>query len=231
MKINALPMRSVASVLAAALFLSGGCARTEYVDLGKEKSDLISPLRHVGVKLDPDYIDDFPDCTIVLASETADGLEFLGPVVEETLARHLSKKMTRVVDPYERENLAYQYSLDLRHEHDQEELADIAGCDTLLNSHVVGSGMTSAVVWSRIEIGIETLMRRPIDGRVLWRARHTADRSIGGIPFNPLSGVVETYRSLNFAADSDVAESVIDDAIRRVVRSIPDSRLIGRSQF
>jgi hypothetical protein len=229
MKINALPIRNLSPLLAAALFLLGGCARTDYVELGEEKSDLISPLRQVGVKLDPDYIDAFPDCTIVLAPETADGFEFLGPVVEESLARHLSRKMTRVIGPYERETVAYKYSLDLRHEHDQEELADIAGCDTLLNSRVVGSGMTSTVVWSRVEIGIDTLMRRPIDGRVLWRARHTADRSRGGIPSSPLGAVVDTYRSLNFAVDRDIAESVVDDVIRRIVRSIPDSRVLESS--
>lgn len=228
MKCRTLHGRRIISLFLAALCCAA-CTRTEYVELGTEETDLIAPLRHVGVKIDPAYTYNFPDCTIVLKPEARTALQALQPFVEETLARHLSRKMSRVIDANERELLARQNSLDLRHETDQAELANLSGCDTLLTSRIVGTGATSALVWSQIQVGIEAQMIRPLDEKIIWRARHIADRSKGGLPFSPLSAVMDAFSSLNFLSDPDVVESVIDDAIRRIVQSIPDGRVLESS--
>lgn len=67
-------------------------------------------------------------------------------------------------------------------------------------------------------------MVRVSDGHMLWRARHVASRSEGGLPLSPVSLVVETFASTQFSSDREVAASVVDDALRRVVATIPDAR-------
>ena len=68
-------------------------------------------------------------------------------------------------------------------------------------------------------------MLRAADGHVLWRARHIADRSGGGLPVSPIGIVIDTYSSAQFSSDREIAESVVDDALRRLVRSLPDARV------
>lgn len=66
-------------------------------------------------------------------------------------------------------------------------------------------------------------MTRGPHRRLLWRARHIAERSEGGIPFSPLSVVVDGITSARFAADREIVDSVVDDAVRRIVASLPDA--------
>ena len=210
--------------VSAVALLAAGCARTDYVALGADETVPGAPTRHVGVDIAPSLIDEFPDCTIILRPETGPGLQKFGPLVEEALGRHLARKFTRVFDAAERGVIVRRNALDLLHESDRTELAEIAKCDTLLRSRVVGPGKTYLVVWSQVQIGLEVSMIRARDGKVLWRARHMADRSEGGIPFSPIGIVVDAYSSVTFSSDREIAESVIDDAVRRVVRSLSNLR-------
>ena len=67
-------------------------------------------------------------------------------------------------------------------------------------------------------------MLRATDGHVLWRARHIANRSDGGIPLSPIGIAVDAFSSAQFSSDREIAESVVDDAVRRLVRSLPNAR-------
>ena len=49
--------------------------------------------------------------------------------------------------------------------------------------------------------------------------------SDGGLPFSPIGIVIDTYSSALFSSDREIAESVVDDALRRLVRSLPDARV------
>ena len=218
-------VRRVALVLGTMLVTSS-CAGTAYVDLGKGETIPGSPIRTVGVQVDRTLIDEFPDCTIILKPETTPQLRHFGPMVEEALGRYLSRKFTRVIDGLERRQIIRKAALDLRHREDLNELAVLSGCDTLFRSRIVGPGETYLVVWSKVQVGIEITMVRAHDQKMLWRARHSADRSEGGVPFSPIGLVFDAYSSARFSSDREVAESVIDDAVRRLVRSAPNFRKI-----
>ena len=218
-------LRRLAVVLGAALVASS-CAGTAYVDLGKDETMPGSPIRTVGVQVDRALIDEFPDCTIILEPETAPELRHFSPLVEEALGRYLSRKFTRVIDGLERRKIVRKAALDLRHREDLGELAVLSGCDTFFRSRIVGPGETYLVVWSKVQVGIEITMVRARDQKMLWRARHSADRAEGGVPFSPIGLVFDAYSSARFSSDREVAESVIDDAVRRLVRSAPNFRKI-----
>ncbi|MBT8001469.1 MAG: hypothetical protein HN578_00990, partial [Rhodospirillales bacterium] len=93
-------------------------------------------------------------------------------------------------------------------------------CSSYLRSRVIGSGKTNLLVWSQIQVGIEVAMIRATDGVVLWRARHMAQRSDGGLPLTPIGAIVDAYTSIKFSSDREITESMIDDTVRRIVKSI-----------
>lgn len=209
-------------IMAAIIILLSlaGCTRTQYVALGNENSSPISPLRQVGFKTAPSLANNLPDCTIILKTETRPNLQKLGPVVEEALSRHLSRKLGRVVDAADRVGLAQRAALDLVHKPDIQALAQLTNCSTYLRSRVVGSGKTNLLVWSQIQVGIEVAMVQAVDSKVLWRARHMAQRSDGGVPLTPIGAIVDAYTSIKFSSDREITESMIDDTVRRIVKSI-----------
>jgi hypothetical protein len=67
---------------------------------------------------------------------------------------------------------------------DQDALMNGLGCDAFVTMEVIGPGQSYLVVWSEVRIGIEVRMIRAGDRRLLWRARHIAGRSEGGLPIS-----------------------------------------------
>jgi hypothetical protein len=206
------------------LLISAGCTRTQYVALGNENASRISPFRQVGFETAPSLAENFPECTIILKTETGRGLQILGPIVEEALSRHLSRKLARVVDAADRTVFAQRAALDLVHEADIQALSPLTNCSTYLRSRVVGSGKTNLLVWSQIQIGIEVAMVRAVDGVVLWRARHMAQRSDGGVPLTPIGAIVDTYYSARFSSDGEAVISMVDDTVRRLTHSLQETQ-------
>ena len=224
-RMNSFPLLKTVAVLAIGIVVAG-CAKTNYVGYDKETASVPGvPLRTVAVQVDDAYFSDFPDCTIIMPTRTAAGLEDFKPLVEGALGHHMTKKVSRVVGGTERDLRARQASLEVGRTEDRKGLAEATGCKTLLYSRVVGPGHTYLVVWSQVQIGLEIVMLRAADGQVLWKARHIADRSGGGLPLSPIGLAVDTYASTQFSSDREIAESVVDDAVRRLVRSLPDARV------
>jgi hypothetical protein len=217
LRLQANPLTLVAIII---LVFFTGCTRTQYVPLGNENASPISPFRQVGFKKAPSLDENFPRCTIILKTETGPGLQKLGPIVEEALSRHLSRKLGRVVDSSDRAIVAQRAALDLVHKSDVQALAQLTNCSTYIRSRVIGSGKTNLLVWSQVQVGIEVAMVRATDEDVQWRARHMAQRSDGGVPLTPIGAIVDTYSSIKFSSDGEIIESIIDDTIRRIVRSL-----------
>ena len=62
------------------------------------------------------------------------------------------------------------------------------------------------------------------DDKVVWQARHVATRSDGGVPLSPASAIVNIFQAASFQGDGDVNFSLADDAVRRIVKTLPDVR-------
>ena len=80
------------------------------------------------------------------------------------------------------------------------------------------------MVWAERQIGLAIGLIDLRDDAVLWRARHAARRGAGGAPLSPLSLLVSTGAAARFAADADVPLSLLDDALRRTLATLPDLR-------
>ncbi len=211
-------------MVAAAVLVIGGCTGTRYVDF--EDAEVVShlPGRTVAVEIDREYYEDYPDCVVVMPPSAAPGLGRIAGLVEAALASRLTRKVTRVVGAVERDSAIRRMAVDPLRPGDREFLLKTLGCGAFITTEVSGPGNAYYLVWSEFRIGLDARLFRARDGRLLWRARHVADRSGDGLPLLPIGAVVETFSPTRFSADADVVGSVVDDAVRRIVVSLPDSR-------
>lgn len=211
-------------IVAAAVLAISSCTGTRYVDFKDAEADSSLPGSIVAVEIDRQYYEDYPNCVVIMPPSAAPGMGKIARLVEAALTTHLSRKVTRVIGAVERDSVARRMAVDLLRPGDRKSLLKALGCGAFMTTDVSGTGNTFYLIWSEFRIGLDARLFRARDGRLLWRARHVADRSGGGIPLSPIGAIVETFSSTRFSADPDVAYSVVDDAVRRVVASLPDSR-------
>jgi len=214
----------IAAWLLSALGLAA-CAETRYVDLDSAKREGEENLsRTVYFRIDREFYLDFPNCVMVMRTTTAEDRAHSAQLVEAALARHLAMKVSRVIGPLQRDITARDMGADLSRPEDRRALAKSLQCPALVFADVVSHDLTYVVVYSEISIGLDIRMERTADARVLWRARHVADRSKGGLPLSPVGALIDGFISTRFASDREVTDSVVDDAVRRLVATLPDIR-------
>ena len=211
-------------MVAAAVLVMSGCTGTRYVDFEDAEVSSNLPGRTVAVEIDRQFYEDYPDCVVIMPPSAPPGLGKIAGLVESALASYLTRKVTRVVGTVERDLAIRRMAVDPLHPGDRELLLKTLGCGAFMTTEISGPGNAYYLVWSEFRVGIDARLFRARDGRLLWRARHVADRSRGGLPLSPVGAIIDTFSSTRFSADADVADSVVDDAVRRVVASLPDSR-------
>ena len=216
---KSLPLLAMLAMTALA-----ACAETRYV--AYEDDEAIASLfsRSVAFKVAGAYYRDPPDCAVVMPF-LADGRRPANAaIIENALARHLSAKVSSVVAAAERRRLARTLAVDLSRAQGRAALARAAGCGFLVEAAPWGGDGAYALVWTQARIGLEVRMIRARDDRVVWRARHAATRSKGGLPLSPFSAVTNVLTAARFNADGDVAFSMADDAVRRIFETLPSTR-------
>jgi len=214
--------RPAVILLGAALVV--GCVQTRYVGYDRTQQDEPLNDRQVEYDIDSQFYRDPPDCAVVLPFHAADRSRPFGRVIERALARHLSDRLDRVIGPEERGRLVRRLAVDLSHPGDRRAFANSQGCRFLVEAAAWHDGDVYAVFWSQARIGLEVRMVRVRDDHVVWQARHVATRSDGGLPTSPFSAAVSAFEAGMLRADPDVQLSVADDAARRIVLSLPDTR-------
>ena len=223
-------MRKIAGlVLCLCIMLAGGgCGGTRYVPFETAEKTKSLPVRTVAVDVDPEFFEDFPDCTVIMPPKAPASMAGYSRFVASALSRHLTAKISRVVSPKERNLVARRMGVDMRHPGDFRDFMKELGCDTYVKSEIVGAGKFFLLVWSQMRIGLDVSLLRVGSERPLWRARHVAGRSDGGVPLSPVGVVVDAFMALRFSADMDVDVSVVEDAVRRLVYSLPDAKIYHR---
>lgn len=164
---------------------------------------------------------DPPDCVVILPSGVDGEVEAL--TAERAFARHLFGRVSKVIAPDQRDAETRYLALDLRHEGDRARYANLTGCRHGAALTLAG-GRRWAVVWAEATLDLEARMIDLTTGLTVWRARHRATRSNGGLPISPLGFLVAVGTAGTFAADGDLVPSVLDDGLRALTATLPDFR-------
>ena len=219
-------MKRSGFIAVAPLLFLAACAETTYVGYQGEEASPGMFSRQVEFKVSKAFYRDPPDCVVVLPSAASDKVQGdgRGRAIEAALARQLSDRVNRVIGPNERDRLDRRLALDLSRPSDRRVFARQVRCGFFVQAKPWGGASINAVIWTQARVGLEVMMTRAGDGAVLWQARHVATRSGGGLPLSPFSIVSNAFMAARLNADGDVPLSLIDDALRRMVRTLPNTR-------
>jgi hypothetical protein len=215
------------AVLAAALAISA-CAETQYVPYGEGPSPdvaAVSPTRTVEHEASADFLLDPPRCVLLAPIVAKDVEPKLVDMIERAFIPNLAMRAGRVVSGGARDQLARYRGLDPTRVADRRAIAAALNCDAIAEVEVKEAGADFLVVWSNLRLGLEARLIRADSGVVLWRARHLARRSDGGLPLG-IGGIASVYSAASLAMDEDQAASLVDDATRRIFATwVPPRRL------
>lgn len=170
-----------------------------------------------------EFFKDPPRCVVVLSAPSV-GHVVAAERMAEALARHLSGRFNRVIQPGERRRLVRRMAVDLSHPADARHFAAAQACPGLLRWQILRAGEDNAVVWSQKHLSLSAELVRARDGAVLWRAGAAAERSSGDPPLSLFSLPLALIRAAEFQTDDDAVASMLDDVARRLFASLPDVR-------
>lgn len=200
------------------IFLAG-CARTEYKPIEESDKPSVGLSRTVNFYLNPEIKNDPPQCVLVLQPRLDINSEILVRI-EKTIVRHLSEKFSQVISGKLRDIKAAKYALDLAIYSDRHDFANEVNCGSVFQFKIFQPKHQYMGVWSEISIGLEARLFRQHDGVLLWRAQHVARRSDGGVSFSPFGFAINAYEANTLSSDGDVLESVTEDVVRRIMKSM-----------
>lgn len=205
----------------ALIFLLSACMQPAYkkyngADTTTEEINALD----VTYQLLPAFDQSLPDCVFVL--ETQEEFESgMGLSVARALARHMGEKVDRVIFPRVRERISRKQGLDLSHEKDRQHFAARQRCGYAVIAELYDLGDDYAVIFARKYLGLKIELRRIRDHQLLWQAAHTVWRADGGVPLSPLGAIGGIAQAAALNQDREALESMIDDALRRILRTLP----------
>jgi hypothetical protein len=210
--------------LVVLLLATAACTEVRYLREGGTEPASGRLERTVVYKVEGDFYRSPPRCTIVMPIQWPDADPRLVRQVEEALGRHLMTKVDRVIGPVARDRAARQRVYDLGDADQRRRLARALRCDTVVEGETRDAQTTFALVWAQTRFGLAVSLESAGDGRPLWRASHTAERSAGGLPLSLTDVPKGAYSAGRLMKDREVFPSMVDDVVRRVMASLPDTR-------
>lgn len=218
------------TIAAVALMMVAGwlsaCAETRYVsfsEVSPKESDGAAVSRVVAFERDPRLLSQPPRCVVFqqLPANTVDPR--LALIIEDTILRHLSRRVSRMVSGSYRDRLARERGLDPARQKDTIKLAAAAGCDAVLSAEIIDPEAFYALVIAGYRLGLDLRLVRVVDGVPMWRSRHVAQRSDGGLPLG-FSALTAAWSASSFAQDEESVHSLVDDLARRLFATWPARR-------
>ncbi len=222
-------MRRIALLLLCAGLAVSACTRTTYHGFEAKEPPLPLVERRVQFYLSPAYFRDPPRCAAIHTISPAPASP-ITRAVERAVERHMSTRLERVMGPGQVERTTAHLAVELSHPADRRVFRRQSGCDALVRIRIDRVTDDYFVIWSRRAIALTLEMIRTIDGKLLWKAHHRAERSDGGLPLSILSLPFTAARAARLKGDHETFESIADDAVRRMMATLPDLRIPAQSR-
>ena len=209
-------------IIVAMFFILSGCMVTTYtpvnsVQLEKKQSALFS--QDVIYRISDDLYKEAPNCVIIWPTQDPKM-----PKIEAAVARYASERFVRVIGPKLRERNVRKWAFDLRSHADRQTFSRKVKCPFGINISTAQRNRDYFVVWSQQRLILTLDLKSMGQKKTLWSAHHSAKRSGGGIPLSPISFAINAAEAGLHQNDNDVAASLIDDAVRRMIVTLPDLR-------
>jgi hypothetical protein len=190
----------------------------------QETAEPTSPLdRQVVYHLDRAFYTDPPACAVVMPSRDMINVQ-LATIIEDSITRHLTMKVPRVIGATERIRLLRELAIDIASSDGQKRFGQLTGCRVFLHWRTLEATDGYALVIASRSFGLDLAMTGVSSNIILWRASHVAKRWDGGISLSPVSVVFSAFEATQFHNDTDIIPSMVDDVVRRLFVTLPDLR-------
>jgi hypothetical protein len=184
----------------------------------------------VGHGLHDRFMRDPPTCVIILPARLPRGTEIRAIDLEVSVERFLTVQFDRVLAGSYRDRQARHLALDLNRPEDLAIFAARTRCHHALSITMDGGKLSYAVIWAERRVGLHLrLTRVGAFDEVLWWPRDVGVRGDGGLPLSPFGAAGALFRAGRVAEDHRQGLSLLDDVLRRMMRSLPDVRDPGYS--
>ncbi len=182
----------------------------------------ITPYRRLlEVAIDHQFFEDRPDCVLLLPMAGSARQSPFGQLVEDYLALHLGFRFIRVVHGHDRDRISTHAGIDLIDPADRQRFHENAACGYEIAFQLIQARADFVLVWAQLSLGLEARLTRSRDGKVLWKARHIATRSEGGIAVSPFAAVSSAVKATALMSDGDQMVSLVADLTRRIAGTLP----------
>ena len=198
------------------------CTTTSYRTYQTPAPEQNALIREVVYHVDTELYASPPRCVVILPTNKDIDVEHTN-LIERALVRHLRDSIPRVITIDERRELTRSLAVDLAEKQDRQAFARATSCEAHLTWNVLDAESQFLLFWSHRSLGLEVALIRSRDDMTLWKARHSASRSNGGLPLSPISAPISAYQAASLAGDADVTPSMIEDVIRRLFATLPES--------
>lgn len=200
------------------LLLTACVTPPAYRDVAQDKGE-VNP-RDVNYQVFSDLYRDPPDCVVVMAAKTEDHQD-VGAQVSRAVARYMGGKVDRVIFPRHRDRLSQKRGLDLDNAGDRRRFAHQTRCRFYIRAELYDLGDDFVGIYAQKHVGVRLDLARFEDDKPLWQAAHTVWRADGGLPLSPIGAIGGVAQAALFAQDQEVMSSIIDDGVRRMMRTLP----------
>jgi len=217
-------MKSVLIFMVFMVVLSACVTAPQYRDVRKEGEDLRAT--DVNYQILRPFYRDPPDCVVVMKTKAETSVSLAKPVAV-ALARHLGQKVDRVIFPRKRRELEKRLGLDLTGLADRQRFARQTRCRFYAVAQLYDAGDEYAGVFARKYVGVRVGLKRISDDALLWQAAHTVWRADGGVPLSPFGALSGLASAAMFKTDQEILPSLLDDVMRRLVRTLPYAMVAG----
>lgn len=207
------------------LTVLNGCLQTTYRRMGSTPEPEEWHERQVVYRISPSFHATAPDCA-ALRTGTPVPRRFRH-MVEQSVERHLATRLQRVIGPARLRHAEARLGIDMNVASDRRVFARQTRCRALVEIALHEISDDYLVLWAQRGISMTLTMTRIADGKILWSARHRASRSDGGVPLTLLSLPFSAARAVRFKSDPELFASIADDAVRRMMKTLPDTRGMG----
>lgn len=207
------------------VLMMGACQQTTYRDMSapQEPESLLE--RRVSYRIDPGFYATAPDCA-ALRTTTRIPRRFRD-IVERSVERYLATRLHRVIASSRLRHTEARLGIHMGAAPDRQVFARQTGCQALVEIALHEISDDYFVLWAQRGLSMTLTMKRLADDKILWSARHRASRSDGGVPLTLLSLPFSAARAARFKNDPEQFASLTDDAVRRMMQTLPDTRGVG----
>lgn len=206
--------------------LLGACVQTTYTPMNRitEQGSLFE--RRVAFRLTDAFYDTAPDCTAIMTT----GKRRIGvsDALEEAVERHLVTRLLRVIGTSQLRLVETQLGIDMKTKADRRVFYRQARCETVVEIELIEMQDVYLVLWAQRGLSLRLTMTRVSDEKLLWEARHTAVRADGGLPISIIDLPLSAARAVWVNRDPEMFASIAEDAVRRMMRTLPSLRGVSR---